>query len=194
MKLSHTLIAAVIISAFIATASAVSIGAPRSVKPAKAIAQAKAETRADSHKDKRACGDIPPYYESTKAFQSFAKAYAVLDSPNFNRFRDSAFGGFGRSFAHPIPQRKLAAQLAIYGYDFIGEYRGYLLFYRRAEGWWQAGTLPSLTAPNGERLPPLQLPSDLNPEWPSPGLVVSQAPFIGAIVLPQQIIAIPCVQ
>lgn len=140
------------------------------------------------------CGDIPARYDSAKPFRTFAKAYAVLDSPNFNAFKESAFSSFGRAFAHPVPQRKLADQLAIYGYDFIGTYRGYLLFYRRAEGWYQAGSLPTLTAPNGEALPAIQLPQDLNPMWPAPGLLVSESPFIGAIVLPQQIIAIPCMQ
>ncbi len=134
------------------------------------------------------------YYESTKKFQSFEKAYALLDSPNFRAFNDSAFAAFGHTFKHRIPQRKLAAQLAIYGYDYIGAYRGYLLFYRRAEGWLQMTAAPTLTAGNGQILPALQLPSDLNPEWPSPAMVVSQTPFIGAIVLPQQIIALPCEQ
>lgn len=147
------------------------------------------------HEKGRACGDIPIRYESTQLYKSFYKAYAVLDSPNFNTFKDSSFAAFGHTFTRHIPQRLLAAQLAIYGYDFVGTYRDYLLFYRRYEGSWQPGGGGlQLTAPNGEALPRIQLPYDLDPQWPAPSLVVGQAPFIGAIVLPQQIIAFPCEQ
>lgn len=138
-----------------------------------------------------ACGDIPARYDS-RTFKTFKRAYSAIDSLNFTTFTKDALGVFGHTFYHRLPQRKLAAQMAIYGYDYIGAYKGYLLFYRRFEGSWQPGGAIQLAAPNGELLPPIQLPSDLNPEWPAPGLVVSQAPFIGGIVLPQQIIAFPC--
>lgn len=137
------------------------------------------------------CGDVPANYERG-TFHTFAAAATELDSRNFNTFGSSAFDAFGRSFAHRVPQRLLAIEMAIYGYDFIGTHSGYLLFYRRPEGWFQSSSLPTLTAPNGEALPPVALPGDLDPEWPSPGLLVTQSPFIGAIVLPQQIVAIPC--
>jgi hypothetical protein len=139
----------------------------------------------------RACGDIPAHY-GPRTFKTFKGAYAAIDSPNFTTFTRDALGVFGHTFYHRLPQRKLAAQMAIYGYDYIGAYKGYLLFYRRFEGSWQPGGAIQLAAPNGELLPPIQLPSDLDPQWPAPGLVVSQAPFIGGIVLPGQIIAFPC--
>ena len=142
-----------------------------------------------AHKD--ACGDIPIAYDA-RTFRAFTQASSNLDSPNFSAFKSEAFDEFEHAFSHGVPQRELAARLAIYGYDYIGSYRGFILFYRRPEGWWQTSSIPLLTAPNGEVLPPVSLPYDINPEWPAPGLLVTQSPFIGAVVLPQQIIALPC--
>lgn len=138
------------------------------------------------------CGDIPLHYSRT-TFHAFSEAASELDATNFNAFEQSGAGAFGHSFTHRVAQRRIAAQLSIYGYDYIGAHRGYLLFYRRPEGSWQpGGSLPRLTAPNGESLPSFSLPPDLNPQYPPPDLLIQRSPFIGMIVLPQQIVALPC--
>ncbi len=139
----------------------------------------------------RGCGSRVITY-SHGTFTGFTSAFSMLESKNFNAFDRGTFRGFGRAFAHRLPERKLSEQLAIYGYDYLGAYRGYLLFYRRPVGWLQVTSLPPVIAPNGQAIPQVPLPSDLNPEWPSPGMLVARSPFLGAVALPQQIIAFPC--
>ncbi len=141
--------------------------------------------------DRGACGSRVVTY-SHGTFSGFTSAFLMLGSNNFNTFDLGTFLGFGRTFAHRLPERKLSEQLAIYGYDYLGAYRGYLLFYRRPVAWLQVTSLPPVIAPNGEAIPQVPLPSDLNPEWPSPGMLVARSPFLGAVALPQQIIAFPC--
>lgn len=159
--------------------------------PAKAPAHAQSGTH--NRTDADACPKLPSGYGAPRGnFTAFSDSVPLLDATSFKALAHTNFGKFGRTFGHRVPARQLADQLAIYGYDYIGNYREYMLFYRRPEGWWTASSLPPLFAPNGERLPDVQMPTDLNPEWPAPALVAGRAPFRGAIVLPQQIIAIPC--
>lgn len=125
-------------------------------------------------------------------FHTFKWDYPMLRESDFRELRLLRTSAFGRTFAHEESLREIARQFSIYGYDYIGSREGYMLFYRRPVAWVQTTSLPRITAPNGELLPPLQMPSDLDPEWPSPAVLAHSAPFAGAIVLPQQIVAYPC--
>ena len=134
---------------------------------------------------------LPP---RTARFHTFRWTLPELPDDLFDHFSRHRFT-FGRSFMRrPLPLRAIAREFSIYGYDYIGARDGYMLFMRRPINWVSVSAPPRLTAPNGQLLPPLNLPSDLNPEWPSPQLLVQRNPFQGAIVLPQQIIAFPCEQ
>lgn len=136
-----------------------------------------------------ACGsDLHPAYTAT-AFHEFSDAVRQFNSEGFTHFNHSGFGG---TFERHLPLRRIAAALSIYGYDYIGTYDDYALFYRRPVGWVQTTSIPRLTAPNGELLPPIHLPADLDPEWPSPSILAQTPPFIGATILPQAIVAYPC--
>lgn len=160
-----------------------------------AIAGIAAQPHAPAHPPahhREACGDIPLHYSRT-TFHAFSEAASELDATNFSTFDERESGEFGHAFTHRVPQRRIAAEMAIYGYDYIGAHRGYLLFYRRPEGSWQpGGALPAIKAPNGQLLPSYSLPPDLNPQYPPPELLVQRSPFLGMIVLPQQIVALPC--
>lgn len=123
------------------------------------------------------------------AFRTFSTVAREL---NFGTFAHLHRSSFGHTFGQRIPMRQIAEALSIYGYDYIGTYDDYALFYRRPEAWFGSASLPRLTAPNGELLPPVSLPADLDPEWPSPEILAQTPPFLGAILLPQQIIAYPC--
>lgn len=140
------------------------------------------------HRD--GCADVPRFYDASHA-SAFARARYALETTNFTAFDDAA-NTFGHTFAHAAPARLLARELAVYGYDFVGAYGGYLLFYRRAAGSWQPSTMPPIVAPNGELIPSLPLPPDLNPAFPAPDALVAHAPFVGGVVLSQQIVAFPC--
>lgn len=136
----------------------------------------------------RACGsELRP--AAVGAFRPFTRAVREL---NFGTLFHAGRSNFGHAFTQRIPLRRIAEQLSIYGYDYIGTYEDYALFYRRPEAWFGAAALPRLSAPSGELLPPVSLPADLVPEWPSPEILEQTPPFLGAIVLPQQIIAYPC--
>lgn len=131
------------------------------------------------------CPDFTPVPYSR--YRNFVRT--ILPPSNFARtFRRT----FGHTFTPRESLKDIVDAFSIYGYDYIGNHDGYLLFYRRPLAWLQITSLPPIVAPNGQLLPGPVLPPDLDPEWPAPGIIARTPPFIGAIVLPQSIVAYPC--
>jgi hypothetical protein len=124
-----------------------------------------------------------PYYR----YRTFARA--LLPPSNFAH---GFVRHFGRTFSQRESLKDIIDAFSIYGYDYIGNRDGYLLFYRRPLAWLQITSLPPIVAPNGQLLPGPVLPPDLDPEWPAPAIIARTPPFLGAIVLPQSIVAYPC--
>lgn len=137
-------------------------------------------------------GACPNPVAARSAFETFGPKYPPLTGPAFRELAMLHRSAFGHTFVRRQELDDIAALFSVYGYDFIGSLDGYMLFYRRPVAWVQMTSIPRLSAPNGELLPQLALPGDLDPEWPSPAIISHTAPFLGAIVLQQQIVAYPC--
>ena len=144
------------------------------------------------HASSSAADECPSATAARSAFHNFGPNYPLLTGRDLRELEMRHRSAFGHSFVRRGELDDIAALFSVYGYDFIGSLDGYMLFYRRPVAWVQVTSVPRLSAPNGELLPQLSLPGDLDPEWPSPSIIAHTAPFLGAIVLPQQIVAYPC--
>ncbi len=136
----------------------------------------------------------PAPLQEKGTFHTFHWYYPILAESDFQTLRARHRIVFGHSFADELPLVQIAALFSVYGYDYVGSRDGYMLFYRRPVSWVQTTSLPRIKAPNGQLLPELQMPNDLDPEWPSPWVLTHSTPFAGAVALPQSIVAYPCVQ
>ena len=72
-----------------------------------------------------ACPHVPVFADSLEKHR-LREAQAAMDTRWFHNFARTSFGAFNQ----PLPLWDVAAQLAARGFEPIGPYRDYLVFYR----------------------------------------------------------------
>lgn len=124
------------------------------------------------------CPDIPHYY-STQDEREILRAQRLFQSEHFGTFERGTY--FGRNFQPAVPARELADEFAQYGYEYVGQYHGYMLFEQYGYGSFAIGKLARFLANTGAEEP-----------YPSPERLVLQPPFIGGVPIPPDLVAFPC--
>lgn len=125
------------------------------------------------------CPDIPHYY-STQDERAILRAARTFQNEHFGTFEGGSLH-FGRNFQPAVPAREMAEEFAVYGYSYVGQYHGYMLFEQYAYGSFAIGKLARFLANTGFEQP-----------YPSPQRLVLQPPFIGGVPIPPDLVAFPC--
>ena len=124
------------------------------------------------------CPDVPRYYSSEDE-RELMRAQRLIESEHFDTFERNQH--FARNFQPAVPIRDLAEEFAVYGYEYVGQYRGYMLFEQYAYGYFAVGRLARFLANTG-----------LEQAYPTPQRLVLQPPFIGGVAIPPDVVAFPC--
>ncbi len=124
------------------------------------------------------CPDIPHYY-SQQDERQILRAQRLIQSEHFGTFERNLH--FGRNFQPAVPVREMAEEFAVYGYEYVGQYHGFMLFQQYANGYFAVGKLARFLAKTGLEQP-----------YATPERLVLQPPFIGGVPIPPDLVAFPC--